>query len=82
MKKRMYSVRDHKAGFWPPMEDINDAVAQRNFSYLLHNNQQVGFAPMDYDLYFVGNFDDVSGIFEPEKVPQFICGAGDVYEKS
>lgn len=82
MKIRLYSVRDHKSGFWPPMQDINDAVAQRNFAYMINNNPTVGFAPMDYDLYFVGTFDDESGLMQPEKVPQFVCAAGDVYEKS
>lgn len=72
MKKRLYAIRDNKASFWSPQEDMNNSTAIRNFAYLLNNNQIVGFAPTDYDLYFVGEFDSDTGALIPANPIEFV----------
>lgn len=69
----IYCYRDKKAGFNAPYTDINDNVAQRNFAYAVNNNDTMGFAASDFDLYRIGNFDTDSGMITPETVPVFIA---------
>lgn len=78
MKKRMYCVRDNKTAFWPPMEGYNDVGATRDFEMLVNKNEMIALHPGDYDLYFVGTFDDQKGIFEPVSPIQFVVGATSV----
>lgn len=62
MKYPMYSYRDSKVGFMPPQCDQSDAAAIRGFSYAVNgNNGMMGFAPQDFDLYKVGEFDTDKG---------------------
>lgn len=81
MKKRLYAIRDNKSGFWTPREDMNDDTAKRNFSYLVNTNEMVGFSPIDYDLYYVGEFDDLKAELIPATPIQFIATGREVYMK-
>lgn len=83
MKYPIFSIRDHKEGFSPQLfANPNEQSAARGFAFMVSNNKSVmGFSPFDYDLYKVGEFDEESGVFEPENPVKFICNGGSVYEK-
>lgn len=78
MKKRMYSVRDNKTMFWPPMEGYNDPAAVRDFEQLVNKNEMMYLHPGDFDLYFVGTFDNDTGIFDSCTPIQFVVSASSV----
>ena len=83
MKKRLYSIRDNKAGFFSPREDINNDTAVRNFAYAINNNELMMFRPSDYDLYFVGTFDEESAVLDPAVPAVFLASGGSMFnEKS
>lgn len=64
MKQLVFSVRDSKVGFMPPVVDQSEASAIRNFKYAMSNHDSLmGFAPKDFDLYLVAYFDSDSGRF-------------------
>lgn len=81
MKKNLYSIRDNKAGFWSPREDINDDTALRNFAFAVNTNELMMFRPNDYDLYFVGTFDDERGLMEPAEPIKYIASGGSVFNE-
>lgn len=81
MKYGIYSYRDVKCGFMPPQCDQNDAAAIRGFSYAVNNNNLMNFAPKDYDLYKVGEFDVEKGIIEALDVPVIIASGYSVYQE-
>lgn len=80
MKKRYYSIRDVKAGFMDLQPDVNDDTAKRNFAYAVNNVETIAFAPNDFDLYFVGEFDTNSGLFFPENIPVLVASGGEVFD--
>ena len=62
MKYPMYSYRDVKVGFMPPQCDQSDQSAIRGFAFAINgNNGMMNFAPQDFDLYKVGEFDTDKG---------------------
>lgn len=81
MKYPIYAVRDIHVGFNAPMTDINDQVAIRNFTYAINNpgNEVMNFAPKDYDLYRLGEFDTESGHIVVENVPVLIVTGSSVF---
>lgn len=79
MKYPLYSIRDNKAtSFSPPVVQVNEAVMRRDFEYRLHNDRAMGFAPSDYELYQIGNFDVDTGVLEPFPIPEFIVSGGEM----
>lgn len=73
---QLYLYRDHLKSEWSlPMIECNDQVMTRNFENLCKNDTNISFAPSDYDLFGVGNFDTESGKFETH-VPEFIVNGG------
>lgn len=80
----VYAIRDQKSGrFMQPMNDLNDQTAKRGFSQAVNNpNGIIGFAPKDFDLYRIAEFNDEVGQFIPMEVIELICnGAQLVFEK-
>lgn len=73
MRQRIYSVKDNVAGvFGSLLFAQNDATALRMFNT---SYSQIGASdntvnPFDYSLYYIGDFDNESGVFEPVD-----CGA-------
>lgn len=62
MKYPLYSYRDVKVGFMPPQADQSDQSAIRGFSYAINGQTgMMNFAPKDFDLYKVGEFDTDTG---------------------
>lgn len=80
MKYPMYSVRDVKAGFMPPTCDQSDQSAIRGFSYSINGNTGLmNFAPKDFDLYKVGEFDTDKGCIIPISPVVLVCSGGSVF---
>ena len=80
MKTRVYAYRDakNKGQFSMPVLDFSDELAIRHFAMLCHNNQsEMGFAPMDFDLMYIGNYDYTTAQFE-NVTPEFIVNGASV----
>lgn len=77
MKVRYYSVKDLKGGFGQPHPYANDEIAKRNYRAALSDNKPnlVNQFPEDFDLYFIGTFDDETSRFDCPEHPEFICNA-------
>lgn len=79
MTYNIYSIRDNKTAFMAPQLDINHKSAVRNFDLTLatvSGDSIMGYAPEDFDLYFIGSFDTESGIVSPLSVPELISSGG------
>lgn len=79
MKKRMYCVRDNKTCFWNPVEGYNDMAAVRDFQNLVDQSTMIQSHLGDFDLFYVGEFDNDTGMFEPVNPVIMICSAGSVF---
>lgn len=77
MKVRYYSIKDVKANFGSLYSYVNDEVAKRNYKLALTDTQPnlINQCPEDYELFYVGSFDDSNGRFEFPENPEFICNA-------
>lgn len=72
-----YSIFDDKASVYnTPFFSLNDAVAVRDFTRLVHDDTSlVHVAPRDFHLYRVGEFDDDAGVFNVYDKPAFVAHA-------
>lgn len=82
----VYAIRDVKSVFFPPQVEQNEGTAKRNFAFMVANGSTVySFAPGDYQLFKVAEFDSEVGTLMPVTPIQFVAdGAsvvGDSYEK-
>lgn len=77
MKYKVYAVRDVKANiFWQPQVDSNDETAKRGFAMMINSSEArsiTGFAPGDFDLYRIGEFDSETGEIINLKANEFLC---------
>lgn len=66
MKLQMFSLYDTKAEMYSkPFHAVNPAVAERIATSMASDpNSDVSRHPTDYKLYFMGTFDDETGITE------------------
>lgn len=81
MKYGVYSMRDKHVGFTEPRLFMNDKVAVRNFAAAVNNSpagSDLGFAPGDFDLYKIGDFESDSGAFNTG-IPEFIISGSSVF---
>lgn len=71
---QMYSVRDSKGEIYnPPFFNKTHGEAERNFRELANDEKSmVSKYPEDYDLYYLGNYDDQTGKFQAEDTPKHI----------
>lgn len=74
---KMYSIRDQKADiFHPPHFQKTHGEAERNFKTLVNDpKSQPALYPEDFDLYYVGDYDDNTGKVTPLDTPQHIIKA-------
>lgn len=75
----IYAQRDNKVGFMQPSLDHNHKSAIRNFKLGLataHGESIMGYAPEDFDLYYIGTFDTETGVISPTTVPELISSGG------
>ena len=72
-----YSIFDDKASVYnTPFFSLNDAVAVRDFTRLVHDDTSlVHVAPRDFHLYRVGEFDDDAGAFNVYDKPASVAHA-------
>lgn len=77
MRKKAYTVRDSKAEvFHNPWYQTTHGEAERSFKAMVNNKEtMVGKYPEDYDLYYMGEFDDEKGIIISLETPQHIVKA-------
>lgn len=88
MVNPVYCIRDRKGDFWMPKVAQNEASARRDFAMLVNNpdpHNVVGFAPYDFELYRIGDFDSETGMFITMEKKEFIISGeslvGVGYEK-
>lgn len=74
----VYSNRDNKVGFGAPYIELNDQTAIRGFGLKINNADVMAFAPADFDLYKIGEFDTESGSFT-SCVPKLVVSGTSVF---
>ena len=81
---KLYSVRDSKGEiFNPPYFAKTHGEAERNFKRLVNDSQSMpSHYPEDYDLYYVGDFNDATGVLNALDTPQHIIKAISVKDSS
>lgn len=74
MNQKMYSIRDSKAEvFNQPFFCHTHGEAERNFTQLAKDEKSfISQYPTDYDLYYIGDYDTVSGKIKALDTPQHI----------
>lgn len=83
MELKMYSIRDAKSEvFNPPFFNKTHGEAERNFKILADDEKSnVHRFPEDFDLYFLGSYDDNSGKIATLDSPQHMIKAVNVRTK-
>lgn len=74
--KKLYSIHDKTAAmFCPPFSCVNDAQATRAFQSNMQNpDSNIARFPADYNLYYVGEFNELTGELEFEEPTRIITG--------
>lgn len=77
MTKKMFSIRDQKTEvFNTPFFNHTHGEAERNFRSLVNDDKSmIHNNPEDFDLYYLGEYDDNTGKFEPVDTPQHLIKA-------
>jgi hypothetical protein len=84
MVTRLYAVRDSKLNEYnQPYSLANDEVAKRVLSMAVNDSKKSMMTqyPSDYDLYWIGEYNSVSGEVIPCK-PVHVCSASSLVEQS
>ena len=83
MKYQIYSIRDSKGEmFYPPFFQKTPGEAERALSQLVQDPKTiVAQYPEDFDLYQLGEFDDVTGKILSLSTPQHVLKAVLAYPK-
>lgn len=84
MVQKVYSIRDAKAEYFTqPFFKKTHGEAERDFTMLCQDEKSsINKFPEDYDLYFIGEYDDQSGKMSPLETPQHIVKAVQVISKN
>lgn len=62
----VYAFRDNKTSFGQIWTDRSDEAAKRGFAMMINNPDGImGFAPADFDLFKIGEFDTETGQLDP-----------------
>lgn len=75
----VYSIKDHKGTFMDLMLSTHDQFAIRSFAQAVNADpvkSMFAFAPGDYDLFKVAEFDSESGIVTPINPIEFVVNGG------
>lgn len=68
MINKMYAIKDNLSGaFFPTVPFKNDELAKRWFGGQVRYDRSLAYSPKDYDLYYVGTWDDESGTLLSEQ---------------
>lgn len=74
---KMFTVRDAKAEMYnSPFAKRTMGEGERAFEMLAKDKESMLFKhPEDYDLYYLGDYDDVKGVIIPLDTPQHVAKA-------
>lgn len=77
MQYKMYSIKDAKAElFGTPFCKLTPGLAEREFQQLVSDpSTPISKYPQDFDLWYVGDYDDNSGKITPRDTPEHIIKA-------
>lgn len=77
MVLKVYSIRDSKAeAYNPPFFKHSHGEAERDFATLANDEKSmVAQYPEDFDLYFLGEYDNISGKISVLDTPQHMIKA-------
>lgn len=77
MNHKIFAVRDAKSEvFNKPFFSLTHGQAERDFKTAVNDPQtQLNKYPEDYDLWFVGEYDDTTGKLIPSDTPQHVVKA-------
>lgn len=77
MVKRIYAIRDTKAEcFHNPFYQATHGEAERAFRTAVNDDKTtINKYPEDFDLYYLGEYDDNTGKMQPLDTPQHIIKA-------
>lgn len=65
MIKGIYTIRDEASTLYMDLQiSVNNDVAIRNFDYAMSHTDIMSFRPEDFSLWYLGDYDDVTGIIE------------------
>lgn len=83
MELKIYSIRDSKGDvFNPPFYAKTHGEAEREFTMACRReNSPAAQFPEDYDLYFIGTYDNTSGKIQANDTPQHVVKAVQVLTK-
>ena len=83
MIRQMFSVRNAKGEFFnPPFISHTKGSAERTFQTLCNDPQSdIARYPEDYDLYYMGDFDDIKGTMIPLDTPEHLVKAVQLIKK-
>ena len=83
MNLKIYSIKDAKAEYFTqPFFKKTHGEAERDFTTLCRDEKsQINQFPEDYDLWYLGDYDDNSGKMSPLDTPQHIIKAVQVISK-
>lgn len=74
------AIRDQKTQFYPPQAEENTQSAIRNFAMNVNAGKGVlGFAPGDFALYHIANFDTEKGVVEAVCPIELLVNGSDVF---
>lgn len=77
MQLKIFSIRDSKGEIYgQPFFQKTAGEAERNFKTLVNDNSStVHKYPEDFDLYYLGEYDDQTGKIKSLDTPSHICKA-------
>jgi len=77
MELKLFSIRDQKGEIYnTPFFQKTHGEAERNFSQLVNDSKStVSQFPEDFDLYFIGSYDDQTGKLNSLDTPQHVVKA-------
>jgi hypothetical protein len=78
--KKIFCIKDEKSGaHYDPFTMSNSIDAQRAFMQGIKSEKSIiSQYPEDFNLYFVGEFDEMSGLITPREAPVLILTGKDV----
>lgn len=77
MRYGMYAIRDEAAAaYCPPAIEQYDDIAIRKFRMAIEGDATINFAPADFSLWYLGEYDNESGILYPAQ-PRLIMRGDD-----
>lgn len=79
-EKVLVSVFDKVSQLYSPvMTEVNKDSAIRNFKIGAKQNAQISACPQDYDLRFLGYFNDETGCVYSQSEPEILFEAKDLF---